>query len=211
MTRENDTVRFLSSLVAALKVFKRNPAKTLNVTRLWTYLNKTLGTAVTEGEMEDMLSIVLNLESAIREYFEEYTFRLRKEKGVMRLSLDKTAPPADPLKESEKGINDSEKKKGPRLLNIARSDVQLLSDVFELYALRQFKGFDLEEPVLSDKAVRSLRKLKGRYPAFFNEHGGLLYISAVYFDFIKEYSRYQKLRRPVSHFILRDHEIVIEK
>ena len=227
--RNEKLLSFLSSLVAALKVFRRDPSKKLNLSKLRRYLNQLLDAEITRQELERMIAIVMKFETIIRSHFQEFSFVLKDEGRELKLSLEQILEPPDRRKEEDgedgedvEDGEDGEKKKKkekegkggeeranenmqpledmlPKAITITTSELQTLSDLFELFTIQKFKGFNIKGlDTSSSKAMKSIKVLSSKYPFFFTQRDKLLYFSPICFNLIKDFSKYQKLRRTVS-------------
>jgi hypothetical protein len=202
--RNEKLLSFLSSLVAALKVFRRDPSKKLNLSKLRRYLNQLLDAEITRQELEQMIAIVMKFETIIRSHFQEFSFVLKEEGRELKLSLEEILETPDRMERKEREEPSKEKMQPlegmiPKTITITTSELQTLSDLFELFTIQKFKGFNLKGlDSTSSKAMKRVEVLSSKYPLFFTKRDNLLYFSPICFNLIRNFSKFQKLRRTVS-------------
>ena len=205
--KHDKVLSFLSSMVAALKVFRKDASKKLNLSKLRRYLNQLLGAKISEQEMKKIISIIIKLERILHSHFQDFSFVLTEEHRELKLSLEEI--------QNSNDFNSLEKKTRKqhqtfdalqnKKIKIKTSELKTLSDLFELFTIQKFKGFNINGlDSNSSKALRRIKSLSSKYPFFFTQRDNLMYFSPLCFNLIKDFSKYQKLRRGVSQIKVKD-------
>jgi Na+/phosphate symporter len=201
---EQRVLSFFSTLIKWLEeAFKKglDTSKKLNLSKLRRYLNQELQVSVTEKELEAIFSGILRLEGLFRHYLKDQTLHIKREEGDLKLSISSEIKSYDQSSSVQTNSSDSKRKK---VIIISLSDLQKISDLFEIFTIQKFKGFSLagknsaQNQNQNQKVLTYVKKLLEKYPLCFTVKDDLAYFSPVCFDLIKTYSKYQKLRRPLS-------------